>query len=91
MARSVDPEKPLPSAVGAGGGVVTFRRSVHAPLKGLFTRAKGGFFYHDGALRIARRSGFASLDALVDHYDRLLGLALSTSERSELLEFLKSL
>jgi CxxC motif-containing protein (DUF1111 family) len=52
------------------------------PLKGLFTRAKGGF-YHDGR--------FASLGAVVDHYDRAQQLALNPAEKADLVEFLKSL
>ena len=52
------------------------------PLRGLFTRAKGGF-YHDGR--------FATLNAVIDHYDSALGLKLSGSQKSDLLEFLKSL
>lgn len=52
------------------------------PLKGLFARAKGGF-YHDGR--------FATLPDVVDHYDRTFGLGLSAAERGELVEFLKSL
>ena len=52
------------------------------PLRGLFTRAKGGFF-HDGR--------FATLNAVVDHYDSTLGLKLSTAQKSDLVEFLKSL
>jgi cytochrome c5 len=54
------------------------------PLRGLFTRAKGGF-YHDGR--------FETLDAVVDHYVGVLGLEdeLTTTEREDLVEFLKSL
>ncbi|HEX9603331.1 MAG TPA: hypothetical protein VF973_06210 [Myxococcales bacterium] len=52
------------------------------PLRGLFTRAKGGFF-HDGR--------FATLNAVVDHYDSALKLGLSGPQKSDLVEFLKSL
>jgi hypothetical protein len=52
------------------------------PLRGLFTRMKGGF-YHDGR--------FATLRAVVDHYDRTFGLALSEPAKSQLVEYLKSL
>ena len=52
------------------------------PLAGLFVRAKGGF-YHDGR--------FADLAAVVDHYDRHRQLGLTAAERSDLIEFLKSL
>ena len=52
------------------------------PLRGLWTREKGGF-YHDGR--------FATLDDVVDHYDAHLGLALTPAERADLVEFLRSL
>jgi mono/diheme cytochrome c family protein len=52
------------------------------PLRGLFTRLKGGF-YHDGR--------FKTYEAVVDHYIRVLGLALSGEERHQLVEYLKSL
>lgn len=52
------------------------------PLRGLFVRAKPGF-YHDGR--------FADYRAVVDHYDQHLRLGLSEAEKSDLIEFLKSL
>jgi hypothetical protein len=52
------------------------------PLRGLWTHTKGGF-YHDGR--------FATLGAVVDHYDSFQGLALSANEKRDLVEFLKSL
>jgi cytochrome c peroxidase len=52
------------------------------PLRGLFTRAKGGF-YHDGR--------FADLPAVVAHYERVQNLSLTDDERRDLVEFLKSL
>jgi hypothetical protein len=52
------------------------------PLKGLFTRSKGGF-YHDGR--------FPDLAAVIGHYQRVLRLDLTASERADLEEFLKSL
>jgi hypothetical protein len=52
------------------------------PLRGLFTRMKGGF-YHDGR--------FATLDDVVDHYNRVLSLGLTTAEQGDLIEYLKSL
>ena len=52
------------------------------PLGGLFTRAKGGF-YHDGR--------FADLGAVVDHYNNVFGLSLSSAEKSDLIQYLKSL
>ncbi len=58
------------------------RRYRTAPLAGLWTHQKGGF-YHDGR--------FATLAAVVEHYDRNFRLGLSATERSELIEYLKSL
>ena len=52
------------------------------PLAGLFTRQKGGF-YHDGR--------FPTLRAVVDHYDRALGLNLNEQAKRDLVEYLKSL
>jgi len=53
-----------------------------APLAGIFSRPKGGFF-HDGR--------FATLQDVVDHYDTLFSLGLSKHEKSDLVEYLKSL
>ena len=53
-----------------------------APLKGLWTHSKGGF-YHDGR--------FATLGNVVDHYDQFFALGLSPAEKGDLIEYLKSL
>jgi hypothetical protein len=53
-----------------------------SPLKGLWTHTKGGFF-HDGR--------FATLMDVVNHYDTLFSLGLTESEKSDLVEYLKSL
>jgi len=53
-----------------------------SPLKGLWTHQKGGF-YHDGR--------FATLLAVVNHYDRVLELNLNELEKKDLVEYLKSL
>jgi hypothetical protein len=53
-----------------------------APLAGLWTHHKGGF-YHDGR--------FATLAAVIEHYDRNFRLGLNDQEKSELVEYLKSL
>jgi hypothetical protein len=53
-----------------------------APLAGLWTHQKGGF-YHDGR--------FATLSDVVDHYNAHLGLTLSEPERNDLVEYLKSI
>jgi hypothetical protein len=52
------------------------------PLRALFTKMKGGF-YHDGR--------FATLDAVVDHYDRHFKLGLDATQKSDLVAYLKSL
>lgn len=52
------------------------------PLRGLWTHAKRGY-YHDGR--------FASLGDVVDHYDAFLGLSLSPAQKTDLVEYLKSL
>jgi hypothetical protein len=51
-------------------------------LKGLWTHTKGGF-YHDGR--------FATLMDVVNHYDNFKKLALNESEKTDLVEYLKSL
>jgi hypothetical protein len=53
-----------------------------SPLKGLWTHTKGGF-YHDGR--------FATLMDVVNHYNTLFSLGLTDSEKSDLVEYLKSL
>lgn len=53
-----------------------------APLAGLWTHEKGGFF-HDGR--------FATLRDVLEHYNRNFKLGLSDQEKSELIEYLKSL
>jgi hypothetical protein len=58
------------------------RRYRTAPLKGLFTHTKGGF-YHDGR--------FATLLDVVNHYNAIFSLALTEPEKSDLVEYLKSL
>jgi len=53
-----------------------------APLAGLWTHQKGGF-YHDGR--------FATLRDVIQHYDGSFKLGLTEQEKSELIEYLKSL
>ena len=53
-----------------------------APLKGVWTHGKGGY-YHDGR--------FETLADVVNHYDNFFGLSLGADEKSDLVEFLKSL
>ncbi|HEY3350460.1 MAG TPA: hypothetical protein VGM13_11855 [Thermoanaerobaculia bacterium] len=52
------------------------------PLRGLFTRSKGGF-YHDGR--------FPTLLDVVNQYDSFKGLSLTPAEKRDLVEYLKSL
>jgi hypothetical protein len=53
-----------------------------SPLRDLWTHQKGGF-YHDGR--------FPTLGAVVDHYDQTFSLGLAPGEKSDLVEYLKSL
>jgi len=53
-----------------------------APLKGLWTHTKGGF-YHDGR--------FATLEDVVEHYNSHLGLGLSAQDKSDIAQYLLSL
>jgi hypothetical protein len=74
---------------GAEIGIDTFqsdrspdKRYRTTPLKGLFSHTKGGF-YHDGR--------FATLGAVVDHYDTSQSLGLTAGQKSDIVEYLKSL
>ena len=53
-----------------------------APLGGLLTHQKGGF-YHDGR--------FPDLRSVIDHYDNLFRTFLSESEKADLLAYLSTL
>jgi cytochrome c peroxidase len=53
-----------------------------APLAGLFTHQKGGFF-HDGR--------FATLNDVVNHYNSCFSLGLTEQEKSDLIQYLLSL
>jgi cytochrome c peroxidase len=52
------------------------------PLGGLFAKTKGGY-YHDGR--------FATLNDVVDHYNNYFSLHLTSAEKKDLTEYLKSL
>jgi len=52
------------------------------PLRGVFTRQKGGFF-HDGR--------FPTVNDVVAHFNEQFGLLLTPEEQSDLAEFVKSL
>jgi hypothetical protein len=53
-----------------------------APLQGLWTHQKGGF-YHDGR--------FATLRDVVDHYNNVKALSLTEQEKNDLVQYLLSL
>jgi hypothetical protein len=53
-----------------------------APLKGLWAHTKGGF-YHDGR--------FATLRDVVEHYDNFFRLRLTNDQKTDLIEYLKSI
>jgi cytochrome c peroxidase len=53
-----------------------------SPLRGLWTHGKGGF-YHDGR--------FATLLDVVNHYNSQFALGMTAQEKSDLVEYLKSL
>jgi len=53
-----------------------------SPIGAIFTHTKGGFF-HDGR--------FATLDAVVDHYNTCFQLGLSPGEKQDLIQYLLSL
>jgi hypothetical protein len=53
-----------------------------SPLRGLWTHQKGGF-YHDGR--------FATLRAVVDHYNSVKGLGLTEQEKNDLVQYLLSI
>jgi cytochrome c peroxidase len=53
-----------------------------APLKGLWSHQKGGF-YHDGR--------FATLAEVIAHYNTVKGLGLTGPEQSDLAQYLLSL
>jgi cytochrome c peroxidase len=66
----------------ANGNPTTVHGYRTAPLKGLWAHQKGGFF-HDGR--------FATLDAVVDHYNTSFNLGLTAQERSDLVQYLLSI
>jgi hypothetical protein len=61
------------------------RRYVTTPLRALFDMNKvhKGGFYHDGR--------FATLEEVVEHYDRFLKLRLSDAQKKDLIEYLNSI
>jgi hypothetical protein len=52
------------------------------PLRGLWAHAKGGY-YHDGR--------YKTLGDVVDHYDGCMSLGLNAQQKSDLVQYLKSL
>ena len=82
-------EPGFPMHTGAEIGIDEFqaRRGPYdryrtTPLHALFAKSTGGY-YHDGR--------FATLADVVDHYDQHFLLGLSTLDKHDLVEFLKSL
>ena len=53
-----------------------------SPLKGLWSHQRGGFF-HDGR--------FTTLLDVVNHYNTCFSLGLTSDEKSDIVEYLKSL
>jgi len=66
----------LPSRSGPGPRYRT------APIGALSTHSTGGF-YHDGR--------FPDLNAVVNHYDKCMGLGLADNEKRDLVQYLLSL
>ena len=58
------------------------RRYRTAPLRGLWTHTRGGF-YHDGR--------FPTLAVVIGHYDQTFGLGLNAAEKADLEHYLRSL
>ncbi|MEK7774248.1 MAG: hypothetical protein AAB307_07840, partial [Deltaproteobacteria bacterium] len=74
------------SSVGSDGFIASrsYDERVYrtTPLRGIFTKMKGGF-YHDGR--------FPDLKSVVEHYNGLFRLNLTRQEKTDLIEFLRSL
>ena len=75
-----------PNEIGVSTRFQADRSPTHmyrtAPLAGLWTHQKGGFF-HDGR--------FATLLDVVDHYDTQFNLNLSDENKRDLVEYLKGI
>ncbi|HEY7115353.1 MAG TPA: hypothetical protein VH475_02140 [Tepidisphaeraceae bacterium] len=72
-----------PAETGMDGGYArrtTTKRYRTTPLRGLVFHAP---YFHDGSA--------ATLDDVVEHYDRVLRLGLTATQKRDLVEFLKSL
>jgi mono/diheme cytochrome c family protein len=72
-----------PSAIGQDGAYASRTATKQyrtTPLRGLFQHPP---YFHDGSAR--------SLDAVVDHYVRQMALNLTPGQRSDLIEYLKSI
>ena len=64
------------------GGPLATHKYRTAPLAGLWSHQKGGFF-HDGR--------FATLLDVVNHYDAHFKLNLSEADKNDLVEYLKGI
>ena len=73
----MDPTYAEKSATGMSTGIAAYRTT---PLRGLQQRR---FYFHDGSA--------SSLLAVVNHYDALFQLHLTEAQKSDLVEYLKSL
>ena len=91
--RRAHPFSQSPPAIAtspATGQPYTYVQASRAPdgmyrttqLRGLWAHAKGGY-WHDGRFR--------NLAAVVDHYNQCFKLGLNPGQKSDLVEFLKSL
>ena len=72
-----------PAEVGTDAGYAArtaTRRYRTTPLRALFQHAP---YFHDGSA--------ATLEAVVEHYDRQFGLNLGAAEQADLVQYLRSL
>jgi len=81
--RRTEAQLHAPEEVGTDGAWASrsaTRRYRTTPLRGLFQHPP---YFHDGSAR--------TLDAVVDHYIARFGLNLTAGQRSDLVEYLKSI
>lgn len=71
-----------PRAVGDGYGSAA-QRDGHVPNEAAARRLAAPPYFHDGSA--------ATLLNVVEHYDRILGLQLTTAQRTDLEQYLRSL
>jgi mono/diheme cytochrome c family protein len=81
--RRTEEKLHAPAEVGTDGAYASrtaTKRYRTTPLRGLFQHAP---YFHDGSAR--------TLEAVVDHYVTVLGLHLTPGQRTDLVEYLKSI